>query len=128
MRYWNGVALFSIFGLSLIATGCDTSTESGQLEDVNWKLTRLSGMSLAADSENGPGLTFRSADGQMAGSTGCNQIGGSYIVDGESINLGQIRTTLIGGREDPKRQIRDEQIGCLTGCGQEAGDIAGSKS
>jgi len=32
----------------------------------------------------------------MAGSTGCNQIGGGYIVDGESINLGQIRTTLIG--------------------------------
>ena len=35
------------------------------------------------------------ADGTLAGSTGCNQLGGDYTVEGDQITFGQIVSTLI---------------------------------
>jgi heat shock protein HslJ len=39
-------------------------------------------------------LTF-SEDGSVAGSTGCNEFGGDYTVEGDQITFGQIVSTLI---------------------------------
>jgi heat shock protein HslJ len=67
----------------------DGSLGASSLEDVPWVLA--SGIDIEGWEEVAPSATFE--DGKVAGSTGCNRFSGSYTIDGDVLELGQIVST-----------------------------------
>lgn len=78
-------------GLLATMLGVAACSGSQSIENTTWVLESLTGTDVVADN---PG-TLLFADGAMAGSTGCNQIGGTYSTDGDSISFGPIRSTMV---------------------------------
>ena len=86
-------------GLLVIATaaGCggdedgdgDSVADASSIEGVPWVLA--SGVDVAGWEEVAPSATFEG--GRVAGSTGCNRYTGSYTIDGDVLELGQIAST-----------------------------------
>ena len=93
-----------VLAVSLVSAACDSSdlTEKdvSQLEDTQWNLIQI-GKHLVSDEypDLEPNLMFHSDDHSLSGSGGCNQLGGSYAVDGERITFGPINSTLRGCAE-----------------------------
>jgi heat shock protein HslJ len=61
------------------------------LENTNWKLDSLAGEAPLAETT----ITLRLVDGKVGGSSGCNQYGGEYKVDEDTLSFGNIISTLI---------------------------------
>ncbi len=66
--------------------------ERPTLEDREWTLVELRGQGVVALPEL-PLPSFRLASGEMTGFAGCNQMFGSYEVDGGKLAFGPIGTT-----------------------------------
>ncbi len=77
-----------------LASGCggdDDAADPPTLENVPWVLT--SGVDVEGWEAVAPGIRF--GPSRFGGSTGCNRYGGSYTVDGDMLDLGEIAATLI---------------------------------
>jgi heat shock protein HslJ len=61
------------------------------LFDTRWVLVSVAGQPAVA--ARGEPHLILGADGVLAGSTGCNRMGGGFAVDGATIAFGPIRTT-----------------------------------
>jgi copper homeostasis protein (lipoprotein) len=72
---------------------CGARMTTAELAGVDWKLTRLGDMAVVvAEPRSQPSLTL-TADGRVAGFSGCNRMAGSYQVTGRSIAFSQLATT-----------------------------------
>lgn len=75
--------------------------EQPGLSGTRWLLTELNGASPLAD--HVPTLEF-GADGQARGNSSCNQYFGSYTIDGDTLNFGQLGSTMMGCEEPAMQQ------------------------
>jgi heat shock protein HslJ len=79
--------------LTVATTGCgedeEPEADAATLEGVPWVLSE--GVDVEGWEDVAPSATF--ADGNVAGSTGCNRFSGAYTTDGDSLELGQIAST-----------------------------------
>lgn len=71
------------------------------LSGTKWILTELNGAAPIAD--RAPTLEF-GADGQATGNSSCNQYFGSYTIDGQTLNFGQLGSTMMGCEEPVMQQ------------------------
>jgi heat shock protein HslJ len=85
------IAVSSLFVLVAAGCGGDGGADVSQLESTPWVLT--SGRDLTLPEGVAPSATF--ANGRVSGSTGCNEYSGPYKVDGDSLEIGDIASTLI---------------------------------
>src|SRR5688572_9276104 len=73
---------------------CGTAAPAPPLQETNWKLTRLLGKPVQlAEGQKEPNIVFRPADNWFAGSTGCNNLTGTYRLNGNNLNLSSIAVT-----------------------------------
>lgn len=77
------------------ATGSSPSasaepTPVGDLAGTSWVVAGIGGTPVSLPEP--PRIEF-GADGQIAGSTGCNSMTGTYAVDGASLSFGPLATT-----------------------------------
>jgi heat shock protein HslJ len=87
--------LLILLMICLMVSAC-VSKENGKSLVGSWKLIAYGSVDSPAPAvpDVEAILTF-GAEGILAGSTGCNQIGGDYTVEGDQIVFGQIVSTLI---------------------------------
>jgi len=75
---------------------CGARMSVSELENTYWKLTRLGDEPVVVEPDQSePHLVLRSGDGRVAGSDGCNRVMGSYTIDGTSIDIGEMATTMM---------------------------------
>jgi heat shock protein HslJ len=86
---------------------------SAALENATWRLTGLPGRELPGAGER-EAVTVRLADGRVTGFSGCNQLMGSYTLDGGTLVLGQLAGTMMACPE-PARSIEDQFLGAFSG-------------
>lgn len=75
--------------------------EQTDLSGSTWILTDLNGAAPIVD--HVPTLGF-DANGQANGNSGCNQYFGSYTTDGDTLNFGQLGSTMMGCEEPVMQQ------------------------
>ena len=97
------------------AGGCggdeEGDADASSVEGVPWVL--VSGVDVEGWEDAPPSITFD--EGTASGSTGCNQWGGDYTVDGGSLELGELAMTAMGcppPADDVERAVVDalEQV------------------
>jgi putative lipoprotein len=84
--------LAALLSLVLAAATMSASAADASLLDTRWTLESVRGMTAVAG-RGGPPHMVLGPDGGINGSTGCNQMGGGFTLDGESIAFSPIRTT-----------------------------------
>ncbi|NLT06911.1 MAG: META domain-containing protein [Solirubrobacterales bacterium] len=95
--------LLALAALAVAASGCGDdggggATDGGAAADRDalvgtaWRLVPGGDEWQAAEL---PTIEF-GADGRATGSAGCNRFGGDYTVDGDTLELGELASTLIG--------------------------------
>ncbi|MCU0293991.1 MAG: META domain-containing protein [Thermoanaerobaculaceae bacterium] len=89
------------------------ATASAAVEDVTWRLTELPGRELPGAGER-EAVTIRLADGSLTGFSGCNQLVGSYSLDGGTLVLGQLAGTMMACPE-PARSTEDQFLRAFSG-------------
>ncbi len=82
-------------------------------ENATWRLTGLPGRELPGAGER-EAVTVRFADGRITGFSGCNQLVGSYTLDGEKLVLGQLGGTMMACPE-PARSTEDQFLKAFSG-------------
>jgi len=79
------------------AGGCggddEAASDPSAVEGVPWVL--VSGVDVDGWEASAPSISF-GEDGTASGSSGCNQWGGSYTFDGDTLELGEIAMTSMG--------------------------------
>lgn len=66
------------------------------IENIEWHLVRLGTTpAVIANEQNAPRLTLQSADRRVAGSGGCNRMGGSYELEGTRLEFSQMVGTMM---------------------------------
>lgn len=87
--------LFILLALCLALAGCASGEGSRSLTG-SWKLTSYGPVDSPAPAlpDVDATVTF-DADGGVGGGTGCNQIGGTYVVSGSEITFESVVSTLI---------------------------------
>jgi len=68
------------------AKSAATTTPGGALAGSSWNLVSYKGMATTMPAAAAATLAF-GVDGSLTGSTGCNQFGGTYSVDGQQLTL-----------------------------------------
>lgn len=78
----------------LSAVGCEglPGVPTPAIDGTGWRATEVAGQPPVPGSE--PTVFFDG--GRIGGSTGCNSFGGEITLEGTSVKLGEIATTLIG--------------------------------
>jgi copper homeostasis protein (lipoprotein) len=81
---------------------CERARADSALVNTYWKLVRMAGQPIkAVDGHREAGLTLRSADARGGGrpaysaTVGCNQLGGTYDVNGNTLTFGAGMSTLM---------------------------------
>jgi heat shock protein HslJ len=110
----GGVEAFVVEGSRLSLTGgapslvfvAEPPAEPRPLVGTDWRLSSLAyGSDMVSSPIAGTEPTARfSGDGEVSGSTGCNEYGGRYRIDGSAISIGEMRITLRGCEPDVARQ------------------------
>ena len=93
-----------LLAITVFLVGCGKSIS---LEDTEWVLesygTQGNLKAVLADTE--VTATFKSADGQVTGSGGCNGYGGSYELDGSKLSIpGPLMSTAMSCGEEKDQQ------------------------
>ena len=73
--------------------GDEPTSDPSSVEGVPWVL--VSGVDVDGWEASAPSISF-GEDGTASGSSGCNQWGGSYTFDGDTLELGEIAMTSMG--------------------------------
>jgi heat shock protein HslJ len=79
----------------------NSSAEQPSLSGTTWTLTELNGAVPLPG--HVPTLEF-GTDGQATGNSGCNQYFGSYTVNDDTLNFGQLGSTMMGCEEPVMQQ------------------------
>lgn len=92
------LAVAPLAALVLVAAGgCggddEATSDPSSVEGVPWVL--VSGVDVDGWEASAPSISF-GEDGTASGSSGCNQWGGSYTFDGDTLELGEIAMTSMG--------------------------------
>ena len=75
---------------------CGARMVTVELQNTYWKLTRLDDQPvLLGDQQREPHMVLHSGDGRVAGFGGCNQLTGSYSVEGSTIAFSDIASTMM---------------------------------
>jgi heat shock protein HslJ len=95
------LALMAIVGTIAFAARPSTPGASGasvSLTQASWTLTRLlvDGKEQPLVPGRAPTLQFRTHDGTIVGTDGCNSYFGPYTLQGERLHLGELGQTLVG--------------------------------
>lgn len=73
-----------------------SSSADEPLRETYWKLIELDGKPVtAADQQQEAHLIFRTQDRRLTGSGGCNRLMGNYLVEGSSMHLKGIASTMM---------------------------------
>ncbi|HMN47081.1 MAG TPA: YbaY family lipoprotein [Povalibacter sp.] len=81
--------------LLLKRTSSGASATVSAVENVEWHLVRLGTTPAVVNPQNPPRLTLQAADHRVAGSGGCNRMGGSYEIEGDRLEFGQMIGTMM---------------------------------
>lgn len=84
--------LAALFSLVFAATTMSASAADASLLDTRWTLESVRGITAVAG-RGGPPHMVLAPDGGVNGNTGCNQMGGGFTVEGDSIRFTPMRTT-----------------------------------
>ena len=93
----NTVKLLAILAGSAVLTACAQAAGAAGLEGTLWELFSYQdaeGETVEVIPDSGARAEFE--DGQVSGTSGCNRFSGSYSVDGDSISIGPLASTLMG--------------------------------
>ncbi len=93
MTHRSVAALVAAGLIVLFVVGACGSSSSTSLPGSQWTVTSINGRTTEADGT--PTIEF-GADGDVAGTTGCNRYSGKVTIDGDRITFGQLASTLIG--------------------------------
>jgi len=90
----SGIRALLVALLVLSAVGCQglPGLPAPAIDGTGWRATEVAGLPPVPGSE--PTVFFDG--GRIGGSTGCNSFGGEITVEGTSVKVGEIATTLIG--------------------------------
>lgn len=80
--------------IALVACGPgpDASADEDALPGTTWSVSSIGGVATVGASQ--PTIIF-GADGTVSGTTGCNQYNGTYKLDGSSITISPLASTLM---------------------------------
>ncbi len=78
--------------LALAAATMSAKAADASLLDTRWTLESVRGIPAVGGRGGEPHMVL-GPDGELAGSTGCNQMGGGFAVHGDAISFTPIRTT-----------------------------------
>jgi len=84
--------LAALLTLGIAAATMTASAADAALTDTHWTLESVRGITAVSGRGGAPHMVL-SAGGGLAGSTGCNQMGGGFTVTGDTIAFTPIRTT-----------------------------------
>ena len=107
------VAALGALLLVEVAVGCGGGDDGGDpssFESIPWVLS--SGVEVAGWETVAPSILFE--DGRFSGSSGCNRYGGSYTVEGEILELGEIASTRMAC-PPPGDAVERTYLGTLAG-------------
>ena len=99
MKY-SWVIVIAIIGLS----ACDNSGAS-ELLDTSWELDTLNGLTLLP----GTKITLEFSGDQVSGSAGCNQFGGIFQTQENTLSIDDVFSTEMGCM-DPEGILEQEQL------------------
>jgi heat shock protein HslJ len=86
------LATMSVAAIALACSPTASPSPSVSLVDTSWTVASINGADVVP--ARPPTMTF-SADGQVSGSSGCNQYTASYQTDGNKLTVGSIASTLM---------------------------------
>ena len=84
------VVLAGLLGVGLLACVPGQDTANGGLAFTDWTVQSIAGTATLPDAR--PTMSF-APDGPVTGSDGCNQYGGTFHTDGQSIEVSQLTST-----------------------------------
>ena len=108
MKHWT-LGLAGVATLALAA--CSATGATASLEGTLWELEsyqNADGKMVDAVPNSGARAEFE--DGEVSGSSGCNQFFGAYEVDGNSISIGPLGSTLMACPPP----LMDQEFGFMT--------------
>ena len=104
MKKLKFVVLVLLFGMFLSACSRDSLSVADRLDGTSWKLVFL-GKDQAIDAVS---ITASFIEDQISGSAGCNSYFGTYQIQGNQINFGQMGSTMMFCA-DPEGVMDQEQ-------------------
>jgi heat shock protein HslJ len=79
-----------------VCAGCASNGGAAPIENIEWRLARFGATpAVIANPQNPPRLTLQAADHRVTGSGGCNGMGGSYELEGDRLEFGQMIGTMM---------------------------------
>lgn len=84
--------LMALVSLGLAAATMSASAADAALIDTTWTLESVRGIPAVGGRGGSPHIVL-GPDGGVNGNTGCNQMGGGFTVEGDSISFTPMRTT-----------------------------------
>ena len=75
----------------LTLTACATGAMEPKLEGTNWELVKIDEQLPLADTS----ITLKLEEGQAGGNAGCNSYGGAYEIDGDTLKLEDLMSTMM---------------------------------
>lgn len=111
-----------VISVSLLFVGCAAPTPAPPptldgrfaLEGTRWSLVSLTldGVTQTPNAVQIPTLEF-TADGEIGGTGGCNNFGGSYTAQGEMLTIREIRRTLMACMPNEILTLEDAYLSAL---------------
>jgi len=98
------ITVVAVIVLALVLVSCAGGNQD-RLRGTNWVLKEIEGVQPI----NGTVLTVEFTEEQISGSAGCNQFGGNYMIDEETIRLDSIYNTEMACLE-PEGAMDQEQV------------------
>lgn len=89
-RLWLVVATLALAACG--SSAASTAPDPAAIPGTTWTVSSIGGVATVAGSQ--PTITF-GADGNLNGTTGCNNYFGPYKLDGGSIEIGDLGSTLM---------------------------------
>jgi heat shock protein HslJ len=84
--------LVALLGVGIVVAVGGGTGGGDALADTSWTLTDLGGTALAPDAP----ATLRFTATEVAGTSGCNTFGGTYMTGGDAISFGALAANAIG--------------------------------
>lgn len=87
--------------------------ENAALEGTVWILSGITQDDAIVSTWVDVNINIQFSDGQVSGSAGCNNYGGSYEVDGRNLTLSELMSTLMACAEEDRNQRESEFMTAL---------------